>query len=135
MDGELARLGDEGETLDPHEVADVQEFLEDGVVQGLVLAGADFVPLDVDLDAARRVLQLHEGGRAHDAAGHDASGDADVGEIALLGLVPFRDLDGRRIHGIQGCRIWIDAQFAESRKGFPPSAFLLVEVDSHGHKI
>ena len=133
VDGELARLGDEGEALDAHDVADVQEFLEDGVVHRLVLAGADFVALDIHLDASGRVLQLHEGGGAHDAAGHDASGDADVAEVAFFGAVSFRDFDGGGIDGIQGCRIGVDAQFAQFREGFPASPFLFVEVDCNSH--
>ena len=58
VDGKLTGLGDEGVALDAHEVADVEEFLEDGVVHGLVLAGADLVALDIDLNPAFGVLQL-----------------------------------------------------------------------------
>ena len=47
---ELSGLGDEGEALDADDVADVKQFLPDGVVHRLVLARADLVPLDVDLD-------------------------------------------------------------------------------------
>ena len=133
VDGQLARLGDEGEALDTHDVADVQQFLEYGVVQGFVLAGADLVPLDIDLDASRVVLQFHEGSRAHDAAGHDAAGDADVGEVALLGLEARRDLRRGGVDGVERGRIWIDAQFAEFREGFPASALLFVEVDGICH--
>ena len=74
------------------------------------------------------VLQLHEGGRAHDAAGHDAAGEAHIGEIALFGIVARCDFRGGGVHRVQGGRIWIDAQFAEFRKGFPAAAFLFVEV-------
>ena len=50
VDAELAGLGDEGESLDADDVTDVKELLPDSVVHCLVLARADFVPLDVDLD-------------------------------------------------------------------------------------
>ena len=133
VDGQLARLGDEGEALDAHDVADVQQFLEYGIIKGLVLAGADLVPLDIDLDASRVVLQLHEGSRAHDAAGHDAAGDADVGEVALLGLEARRDLRGGGVDGVQGGGVGIDAQFADLREGLPPAEFLFVAFDGSCH--
>ncbi len=52
VDAELAGLGDECEALDADDVADVKQLLPDGVVHRLVLARADLVPLDVDLDPA-----------------------------------------------------------------------------------
>ena len=85
--GELAGLGDEGVALDAHEVADVEELLEDGVVHGLVLAGADLVALDIDLNPAFGVLQLDERGGAHDAAAHHPAGYGYLREGALLRIV------------------------------------------------
>ena len=58
VDAELTCLGDEGVALDSHHVADIEQALPDGIVHSLVLAGADFVALDVDLYAAGLVLQL-----------------------------------------------------------------------------
>ncbi len=84
MDGDFARFGAEHEALDAHEVAYVEEFLEDVVVEALVLAGADVVAAHVDLYAAFAVLELHEGGFAHDASAHDAAGN---GHGARLGIV------------------------------------------------
>ncbi len=133
VDGQLAGLGDEGETLDTHDVTDVQQLLEHGVVQGLVLAGADFIPLDIDLDAARVVLQLHKGGCTHDTAGHDAAGDAHVGEIPLFGVETRRDLRGGRIDRIEGSGVGIDPEFTDFLQGLPASALLLVEFDSRCH--
>ena len=37
VNGQLARLGEEGKALDTHEVSDVQELFEHGVIQGFVL--------------------------------------------------------------------------------------------------
>ena len=68
----------EGESLHADEVADVEQFLENRVVERRIAFGADVVAADVDLNAARVVLQLEERGAAHDAARHDAAGDADV---------------------------------------------------------
>ena len=60
VDAQLAGLGDEGEALDADDVADVKEFLPDGVVHRLVLSRTDFVALDVNLDAAGLILELAE---------------------------------------------------------------------------
>ena len=50
MNTELAGLGDESEALDADDVTDVKQLLPDCVVHRLVLARADLVSLDVDLD-------------------------------------------------------------------------------------
>ncbi len=86
VDAELAGLGDEGVSLDADYIAYVEELLPHGVVHGLVFAGADFVPLDVDLDAAALVLKFAERRRAHYAAAHDAACEAHVREVTLLGI-------------------------------------------------
>ena len=111
MDAELAGLGDEGESLDADDVTDVKEFLPDSVVHCLVLARADLVPLDVDLDSPCRVLYLAEGGRAHDSAGHQAARYADLLEVAFLRIESRLDLLGGRVDRIEWSRIRIDAQF------------------------
>ena len=84
VDGQLARLGEEGKALDSHEVADIQQLLEHRIVERLVLAGANLVTLHIDLDTAFAVLQLHERGRPHDAAAHDAPGNAHILEVPFL---------------------------------------------------
>ena len=56
MDTDLARLGTEYEALDADEVAYVKQFLEYGVVQFLVVTGAEVVAGDIHLDAAFGVL-------------------------------------------------------------------------------
>ena len=60
MNGKLAGLGDECEAFDSHNIADVEKFLEDGVVHCLVLSRADFVPVDIYLDSAVSILESHE---------------------------------------------------------------------------
>ena len=132
MDRQLAGLGDEGETLDTDDVTDVQQFLEYGVVHRLVFARADLVTLDIDLDASALVLELHERSRTHDAARHDASGDADILEVPFLRLVAVEDLRGGRVDRIKRCRIRFDAQFPELVHGFPSLNLLLTELlNSH----
>ena len=111
MYAKLACLGDEGVTLDPHDVPDVEEFLPNGVVHGLVLAGADLVPLDIDLDPSGGVLDLSERGGSHDPPGHYAACYADIREIALFGIESVGDGLCRRVDRVEGSRVWIDSKF------------------------
>ncbi len=113
---ELACLGDEGEALDPHYVADVEELLPDGVVHRLVLEGADFIALDVYLYPAGAVLQLPEGGCAHYPAAHKPARYAHFLEVALVGVIFRGNLRGGGIDGVFCCRIRLYAQFPELRE-------------------
>ncbi len=125
VDGELARLGDEGETLDSDYVADVEEFLEDGVVHCFVLARADIVTLNVYLDPAFGVLKFEERRRAHNAPGHHPSRYANVLKITFLRIVSFGDALCGRVDRIEWRRIWFDSQFSEFPKRFSAKLFLL----------
>ncbi len=127
VNGELARLSEEGEALDTHEVSNVQELLEHGVVQGFIFAGANFVPLYIYLNAAGVVLQLHEGGCAHDAAAHDAAGDAHILEVAFFGFEAFCNFYGGGIDGIHRGRVRIDAQLTKFIQRLSSSELLLVK--------
>ena len=111
VDTQLAGLGNEGESLDTDYVADVEELLPDGIVHRLVLSRAYLIPLDVDLDPARGILELSERSRTHDPAGHQPSGYAHFLEIALLRIISFLDALCGGIDRIKRCRIRIDAQF------------------------
>ena len=136
VDRQFARVGAEGEALDTHEVADVEQFLENGVVERRIAFGADVVAADVDLDAARVVLQLEERRAAHDAARHDAARDADVAESGLVGIVVVVGYPAcRGRHFIAGGGIGLDAQLAQSRERLPPELFLFTEFDGHAYAV
>ncbi len=128
MHRQLAGLGDEGEAGDADDVADIQQFLEDGVVERLVLSGADVVPLDIDLDAAGVVLQFDERGGAHDAAAHDAAREADVLEVVLFRIVAGGDLRRGGADRVERGRIGVDAEFTELGEGLATPSFLFVKV-------
>ena len=127
----FARLGDEGEALDPHEITDVEQFLEDGVVERRVTLGADVVAADVDLDAARVILQFEERDAAHDAARHDAAGDAHVGEIPLRLVVSVENFPcrGRDVEACGG--VGVDAQFPQCGQRLAAQLLLFAEFDCH----
>ena len=124
----LARVGDEGEALDADKVAYVEQLLEDGVVEGGVTLGADVVAADIYLYPARVVLQLEERGAAHDAAAHDAAGDAYVGKVGgVVGRESLCDLCGRGRDVKHGGGIGLDAQFAERGQRAAAQLFLFAE--------
>ena len=116
----------EGESLHADEVADVEQFLENRVVERRIAFGADVVAADVDLNAARVVLQLEERGAAHDAAG-----DADVLEILLRVVVVIGDFARRGRHFVTGGGVGFDAQVAQRRERLPAKLFLFAEFDCH----
>ena len=60
VDRELPGLRDEGEAADADDVAYVEEFLENGVVERFVFFGADFIAFDIHLYAPLLVLKFDE---------------------------------------------------------------------------
>ena len=128
---QLARVGTEGESLDAHEVADVEQFLEHGVVERRIALGADVVAADVDLDAARVVLQFEERGAAHDAARHDAARDAHLSVVLLRLVVVFGDFACRGRHLVARGGVGLDAQVAQRLERLPAQLFLFAEFDCH----
>ena len=72
VDGEFAGAGAEQVSADADVVAEVEQFVE---FESLV---ADCIFLDVNLQLLAALLQVSESGFAHEANGHDASGDAHV---------------------------------------------------------
>ena len=124
VDAELACLGDEGESLDAHDVTYVQELFPDCIVHSLVLAGADFVPLDIYLHPSALVLKLSEGSGAHNAAAHKSSRYADLLEIALFGVISLLDLLCTCVDGIFGCRIRLDSELPQFYERLSAQKFL-----------
>ena len=122
-------LRGERRALDPHNITAVQQLLEHRVVGGLVLARTEFIAVEVDLDFAGGVLQLGKGGLAHDAAGKDAAGKADLDvlfEVRCQG-------SGVRVHGIGRRRVGVNAELAELLKAVQADAFLF--GSDHGESV
>ena len=128
---QLAAVGAEGEAFDADEVADVEQFLEDRVVERRIPFGADVVAADVDLDAARVVLQFEERGAAHDAARHDAAGDAHLLKVLFLVVVLVGDFTRRGRYLVTGGGVGLDAQVAQRLKRLSAQLFLFAEFDCH----
>ena len=77
MDAELAGAGAEEVALDADVVADVEQLVE------LPKLVSDGIFLDVDLELFAGLLQVGEAGLAHEADGHEASGDGDHDAVGL----------------------------------------------------
>ena len=105
----LADLRFEGFSFNADEVAAVEELFEDVVVHGLVVSGAQFVAVQVDLQRAFVVLQFREGGFAHDSSRHEAASEFDLHAFFKMFL------EGRTVmrHGKSGGGIGVDASCTE----------------------
>ena len=77
------------------------------------------------------VLQFEERGAAHDAARHDAAGDAHLLEILFGVVVVVGDLARRGRHLVAGGGVGLDAQFTERRERLSAKLFLFAEFDCH----
>lgn len=109
MDRDFAHLRAEGKAFHSDEVTDVQEALEDGVIHGLVLVGANLVALDIQLDTAFRILQFAERGGTHDAAAHDTACHGDFLELFEVVVVKLvQDFGSGHTYRKGSLRIRID---------------------------
>ena len=128
---QLAGLGDERKALDAYDVADVQKLFPDGVVHRLVFQGADFIALDINLDASALVLQLAERGGAHNAPAHQTASDADFLEVVFLGAVASEDFGCSGVDRVFCSGIWLNAQFSELRQRFAANLLLFAKFNIH----
>ena len=94
MDAELAGAGSEQVSADADVVTEIEQLVE------LETFFADSIFLDIDLQLLAVLLDVGESGLAHEANGHDASGDANVDAVLVeflggLGRVVGEDLFDR----------------------------------------
>ena len=94
VDRQLARAGAKHMPDHPHDVAQIP------VLEALVDIGANFLGLDVDLDARRTVLQGRETGLAHDPFEHHASCNADMALQRSQFLGAVRCMFGKQCLGV-----------------------------------
>ncbi len=124
----LARPGRKHKTADPDKITQVKELLEDIIVQRLVLAGADLVPRQVDLDPSGRVLQLGKRSLTHDPLHHEPACQGDI-----LQFLPFPAeciLDPLRVMGHFEPVSWIRIKtcFNDLPEIVPPDEFLFTKL-------
>ncbi|GFI06105.1 hypothetical protein IMSAGC006_00843 [Muribaculaceae bacterium] len=131
MHGDLSGAGAEHEAGDSDEVTYIEKFFEYGVVEFLVVARADVIARDVDLNTAVAVLKLDKCGLAHDAAAHDAACDSHLAGF-LEGFVEvFLYVVGMCRHDKFGCGIRLNAEIAHLLHGVSAHLFLFAEILVH----
>ena len=114
MDTHLSGLCLKNEAFDADKVTDVKEFLEDLIIEVLVLVGTDIITGDIDLNTALGVLELNEAGLTHDTTCHHTAGDDDFAFLALF--VFCLDIRTEGIGGKLGCWIGVDTHVAQLLK-------------------
>ena len=85
----LVRCLCKSEAFYSHYVSDVKEPLPHRVIHGFVFAGANLIPLYVNLNPSGRVLKFAERGGAHDAAAHYPACNAKIAVWPLRGVEAF----------------------------------------------
>ena len=126
MNGDLASLCLEHEATDADDVTDVEQFLEDRVVQVLILIRADVVASDIYLNAAFAVLELHEAGFAHDTAAHHTAGDDHLRLLTILEVLLY--VCAESCYGELGGRIGVDTHLAQLLQALATANFLLTQL-------
>ena len=161
MHTDLAGLCTEDVTADTDKVAQVEQFLEHHVVEVLVLAGTNFIALDIYLYSSARVLYFGKGSLSHNAAAHKSSGDGHVATVfgrcshpqglslfvghglsVFIGLERevgklFADVITPCVDGEFCCRVRFNAAFAELCERCPAGNLLFAEfkIDHLSYRI
>ena len=128
MDRNLAGLRGEHVAVDADDVAHVEQFLENRVVERLVLAGTNIVAPHVDLHPPGGILQLGKRGVAHDAKVHEPPGQRYILVIGLVAFVVFHDVADARVHVKTLSGIRFNAQLAQLPQFVAPDNFLLTQL-------
>ena len=133
MHRQFSGLRNEGESPDADDVADIEQFFENLVVQrGFGIAVADVIAFDVHLNPAGVVLQFEKRGASHDPPRHDPSGNRNLLEISFVGIVLRSDPRGGRRHFVFGRRVRLYAQFTQFGQRVAPDLFLFAKFrDAH----
>ena len=113
MDTDLPHLGAEDKALHPDDIANVEEFLEDHIIERLVLLRGYVVAGNVELDPALAVLDLSKGGFAHDPSGHESPGYPDLSRLLLIIREMVLDVLRGGIHHILLSGVGVDPQVTQ----------------------
>ncbi len=124
MYGGFSGFGFKNPAFYADDVAEVEQFFEEGVVEGFVFARADFIAVDVELDAAGFVLQYGEGGLAHDASCHEPAGEADFLKVVFFRIVLLENFFGMGVYIPAFGRVGVDAELNDFLQVFPAHDFL-----------
>ncbi len=124
MYGGFPGFGFEDAAFYADDVAEVEQFFEDGIVEGFVFARAYLIAIDVELDAAGFVLQHGKRGFAHDASSHEPAGEADFLKVVFFRVVLLENFFGMGIYIPTFGRVGVDAELNNFLQVFPAHDFL-----------
>ena len=102
-------FGTEDETFHTDEVTQIEEFLHQRVVEGLIFFGADVIACDIHLDTSTRIEKFEEGSLTHHATAHHATCDANLTGFVFIAEV-FDDFIAKSVGGIFCCGIRVNAK-------------------------
>ena len=107
----FTRFGRKNIALYTNEVAHIQQFFPNLVIERFILAGAYFITFQIDLNFAMAVLNDRKRSLAHIADAHKAASQAHVCKVVLifLAFVVFLDSNSIDIDRVQSRRIWVNA--------------------------
>ena len=126
VNADFTGLGAEDKSLHAHDVAQVEQALEDGIVHLLIVAGADVIARHIDLHTSLGVLQLHERGLSHDASAHDTARNRYLARLGIV--VEFSFYISRKSVGyILCCMVWLDTHGTQLIQAVAPNDFLFTK--------
>ncbi len=126
MHRDLSCLGTKNKSRNAHEVTNIGQLLEDGVVEILVLTGADIITGDIDLYPPFGIHQFNERCFTHDTATHDAP--CNGYRTALIVIFEFVFyIRGPGIHVVQRRRIGFYAHFSQFVEALPAYDLLFTQ--------
>src|SRR5690606_7490361 len=124
MDRSLSDLCLERKSFYTDDIADIDMFLENGIIQCFVLTGTKVVASYIDLNSSRRILKFGKRRRAHDAPTHDPSRERNLFKIFLLRIELLLDLARCYINLKELGRVRIDSKFFQLLLALPAYNFL-----------
>src|SRR5678815_2486697 len=112
-------------SLHPDEITKVKQMFENGIIQSLILSGADLITIDVHLDPPCTVLDFSKRSFTHDTAGHIPAGYTYILEILFFRIKFFYNSRCISIDRVQFRWIRVDAQVNDFLQVLSPYYLLL----------
>ena len=127
----LARIGDEGKTLNADKVANVEQLLEYGVLECWIALWADVITADIYLNTTCMVLQLEERCATHNTAAHNTASNANVLIVIFFGVEILLNFSGCCRYIEHLCGVGIDAQCTQLCERVTSQLFLFAKFKCH----
>ncbi len=127
VDRDFAHLRTEDIALNTNEVADIEQTFENGVVHILVLARAEVVTADINLDTSFTILDFCERSLTHHTASHQTACDRNflLGSIVLKVVFQIGRIAGNNVFG---SRVWFNTHSTEFLQALATKDFLFAQI-------